>query len=151
MRKQHQLIVMYPDGIIWISFFDDCFAKFLIYPHIGIPMVRIVNHVLSEIVECRPKCFVTETFIKLLHIFFGQKNRSHFQLMKFEDDFCALLGIVDRISRPAYPDIFSGFIDRVKPCGQTSCTWFKFKFAVAVTQTNGQSIGYYDGFCHGWY
>src|SRR6056297_2129893 len=67
LRYQHQLVIMYPNGIIFVGILDDGIGKFLVYRFVGVPIVQFKFGILQKIMEQGPNGPITETVVKTIN------------------------------------------------------------------------------------
>jgi hypothetical protein len=74
------MIVLDPHQIIRLENILKRLKIYFVYILVGIPVVSIICHITRQVMEQGPDGSVAEPEIKLIHLFFGEKDRVSLQV-----------------------------------------------------------------------
>src|SRR5712692_1859129 len=99
------MVIMNPQNVILIDRFQQRFAEdfvdFLILNQVSL----VVAGIGGKIMKKRPDRLIAKALIKILKIFFGEKNGLRTILGSGSRANLVFLSLVDRAARPTYPEI----------------------------------------------
>ena len=79
------MVIVDPEGVIFVDDFQNSIAKNTVYPDIIKPENLLVFYIRGEVVKKRPNGLITEAVIKILHLGFREENGPAMMLLEAFD------------------------------------------------------------------